>query len=625
MEDELAVADVAEGRRAAAKMAAAVAAEVTKEEKDGDTAAAAAAAAAEKDVVVYRGWKTMPYIIGNETFEKLGSIGTAMNLMVYLTDVFHMTNVDAATTLNVFSGTTNLATVVGAFVSDSYLGRYTTVGLGCVASFVGMVILTLTAGVPTLHPSPCAGSSTTIAAACAHATKWQLAVLVAAFTFIVVGAGGIRPCNLAFGADQFDPATPAGRRGVNSFFNWYYFTFTIAVGFSSTVIIYVQSNVSWWLGFALPALLMLLSCFCFFAGATRYVKVPPEGSPFTGLARVAVAAYRKRHLRLPSEPEKELFRAPHKSSLVSKLPYTDQFKFVDKAAIVAADSEIAQSGMPTDKWSLCSLQQVEEAKCILRTIPVWATGIIYYIAFAQTTTYVVLQAVQSDRRIGRSGFEIPPASFTIFPMLALTIWIPCYDRVLLPWLRKIKGTDEGITLLQRMGIGIVLSVLAMVVSGFVEQQRRSYAIHRPTFSSSSSRSGLVSSFSSLWLIPQLIILGLSEAFNHVSQLEFYYKQFPENMRSIAGSLLFSGIALSNYVSGLLVTIVHRTTGGYEKDSWLPDDLNKGRLDLFYFLIAIMGALNFVGFVACAKWYRYKALDGDRNGGDNGGDDSQSAV
>jgi peptide/histidine transporter 3/4 len=84
----------------------------------------------------YRGWKTMPFVIGNETFEKLGSIGTAANLMMYLTSVFHMTNVDAAMALNAFSGTTNLATVFGAFASDLYLGRYATVGIGCVATLI---------------------------------------------------------------------------------------------------------------------------------------------------------------------------------------------------------------------------------------------------------------------------------------------------------------------------------------------------------------------------------------------------------------------------------------------------------------------------------------------------------
>ncbi|KAG8080990.1 hypothetical protein GUJ93_ZPchr0007g5755 [Zizania palustris] len=553
----------------------------------------------------YRGWKAMPFVIGNETFEKLGSIGTAANLMVYLTSVFHMTNIKAAVALNVFNGTTNLATVAGAFVSDLYLGRYATVAIGCIATLIGMIILTMTAAMPTLHPPPCAGGGE---GQCVSATRGQFTVLGLAFAFIVAGAGGIRPCSLPFGADQFDPRTESGRRGIDSFFNWYYFTLTTAVCVSSTVIIYVQSNVSWWVGFAIPALLMLISCALFFAGAGLYVRVRPEGSPFAGVARVSVAAIRKRWVAAPADGTGEfLFRTRHASDVVSRLPYTDQFKFLDKAAVVLSNSEVGGDGLPKNPWRLCSLQQVEETKCILRILPVWVTCIVYYIPFAQTNTYIVLQATQSDRRLGGRGFEVPPGSFTVFPMLALTVWIPFYDRLVVPWARRLTGREEGITLLQRMGVGMVLSVVAMLISAMAEKRRRELAVLHAAASGGSLSHNRVSPQSAFWLVPQLAALGLSEAFNQVSQTEFYYKQIPENMRSVAGSLLFSGLALSSYLSGLLVAGVERATRGYGDgdDGWLAEDLNRGRLDSFYLLIAAIGTANFFAFLACAKWYRYK--------------------
>ncbi|CAN6222561.1 unnamed protein product [Urochloa humidicola] len=569
--------------------------------------------------VRYRGWKTMPFVIGNETFEKLGSIGTAANLMVYLTSVFHMSNVRAAVSLNAFSGTTNLATVFGAFASDLFLGRFATVGIGCVSTLIGMIILTLTAGVPSLHPPPCSGTADG-GGQCTGATRGQFAVLALSFLFIVVGAGGIRPCSLPFGADQFDPHTDSGRRGINSFFNWYYFTLTIAVCGSSTGIIYVQSNVSWWVGFAIPAALMLASCLLFFAGAGLYVRVRPEGGvPLAAAVRVAVAAFRKRRAPVTAgDPAASPFRTRHESALVSRLPYTDQFRFLDKAAVVVSKSELGsgEGGGGRDTWRLCTMQEVEEAKCILRILPVWATRIVYYVSFAQTNTYVILQAAQSDRRVrvaGGGGFDIPPASFTIFPMLALTIWIPIYDRLMLPYLRRLTGRDEGITLLQRMGVGMVLSVVAMLIVGTAEQQRRELAEVHAAAAGVSMEDSKVSPMSAFWLVPQLAALGLSEAFNQVSQMEFYYKEFPENMRSVAGSLLFSGLALSSYLSGLLVIVVHRVTAGDGDgdDGWLAEDLNRGKLDRFYYLISFVGAVNFVVFVVCAKWYRYKGMyDGD---------------
>ncbi|KAK1315260.1 putative peptide/nitrate transporter [Acorus calamus] len=478
---------------------------------------------AEKMKRKHRGWRAMPYVIGNETFEKLGTIGTSANLLVYLTSVFNMSRVSAASLLYIWRGSTDIAPLLGAFISDSFLGRYKTVGIGCIASLVGMFTIMLTSGIPKLHPPHCANGGT-----CIGPNGWQLGFLLCGLGFMVVGAGGIRPCNLAFGADQFDPDTDSGRRGINSFFNWYYFTFTFAMMISSTLIIYVQSDVNWTLGLAIPTVFMFFSCAFFFVGSRIYVKVRPEGSPFTSMARVVVAAVRKRGVKVPEDPTNELFNPPLPAgSINSRLLYTYQF-----------------------------------------------------------------------RRLGRTGFQIPAASFIVFSMLTLTLWIPIYDRIVVPCLTKLTGKEGGLTLLQRMGIGIVLSITMSISCALIETQRRKYYY---------SRRGHGHGMPSLWLVVPCLLAGLAEAFNIIGQIEFYYKQFPENMRSVAGSLMFCGMGASYYLSSLLVSIVHKTTGGGGRRNWLADDLNEGRLDWYYYLGAGMGVLNFLYFLCCARWYRYKGI------------------
>ncbi|KAL0384971.1 UNVERIFIED_CONTAM: protein NRT1/ PTR FAMILY 2.11 [Sesamum radiatum] len=84
----------------------------------------------------YRGVKAMPFVIGNETFEKLGTIGTSSNLLVYLTTVFNMKSITATNVINVFNGTCNFGTLLGAFLSDTYLGRYKTLGIASISSFL---------------------------------------------------------------------------------------------------------------------------------------------------------------------------------------------------------------------------------------------------------------------------------------------------------------------------------------------------------------------------------------------------------------------------------------------------------------------------------------------------------
>lgn len=71
---------------------------------------------------------------GNETFEKLGTLGTSANLLVYLTTVFNMKSITATNLINIFNGTCNFGTLLGAFFSDTYFGRYKTLGFASVSS-----------------------------------------------------------------------------------------------------------------------------------------------------------------------------------------------------------------------------------------------------------------------------------------------------------------------------------------------------------------------------------------------------------------------------------------------------------------------------------------------------------
>lgn len=179
----------------------------------------------------------------------------------------------------------------------------------------------LTAAVSTLHPPKCAPGGI-----CVGPTTWQYVFLLSGFAFMVIGAGGIRPCNLAFGADQFNPNTESGKRGITSFFNWYYFTFTFAMMVSVTGIVYVQSDISWAIGLAIPAFLMFLSCATFFIGTRLYVIVKPQGSPLTSVAQVLIAATKKRGLKLPKNPAFSLFNFTPAKSINTKLAHTEQFR-----------------------------------------------------------------------------------------------------------------------------------------------------------------------------------------------------------------------------------------------------------------------------------------------------------
>lgn len=189
-----------------------------------------------------------------------------------------------------------------------------------------MVTLTLIAWNPKLHPPPC-NPTQLQTHMCVGPTTSQLGLLILALGFLSIGTGGIRPCSLPFGVDQFDPTTDEGRKGINSFFNWYYTTFTVVLIIALTVVVYIQDNISWVWGFGIPTSFMVGSIVLFFFGTRLYVYVKPEGSVFSGIAQVLVAAYKKRKIRfLAGEEEGVFYDPPLAGTIVTKLPLTYQFR-----------------------------------------------------------------------------------------------------------------------------------------------------------------------------------------------------------------------------------------------------------------------------------------------------------
>lgn len=190
-----------------------------------------------------------------------------------------------------------------------------------------MVTMTLIVALPKLHPPSCTPQQTVLNQ-CQGPTNRQFGILAVALGFLSIGTGGIRPCSLPFGVDQFDPTTDEGRKGINSFFNWYYTTFTVILLIALTLVVYIQDSVSWVWGFGIPTALMACSIVLFFLGMHIYIYVKPEGSIFSGIAQTLVAAYKKRKLGHEKTMIRDkLYDPPIKGTYqIPKLPLTERFR-----------------------------------------------------------------------------------------------------------------------------------------------------------------------------------------------------------------------------------------------------------------------------------------------------------
>lgn len=107
------------------------------------------------------GWTASLLIIGIEIAERLAYYGIASNLVTYLTNVMHQTTVTAAKNVNVWAGTASMLPLFGAFVADSYLGRYWTIFFSSIVYLLGLSLLTLSASLTSFRPPPCDTTSYT--------------------------------------------------------------------------------------------------------------------------------------------------------------------------------------------------------------------------------------------------------------------------------------------------------------------------------------------------------------------------------------------------------------------------------------------------------------------------------
>ncbi|KAL3693641.1 hypothetical protein R1sor_007292 [Riccia sorocarpa] len=547
------------------------------------------------------GWKAGPPIFGTELCERIGSLGLQRNLVTYFTTKMHLSNPVAANMVSNFTGALYLTPFLGGFVADAYLGRFWVIIIFGVVQVCGMILLTLSASLPDLRPGPCPARGH-----CSPAHGWQLGVLYIGIYLIAVGNGGIKPNISSLGADQFDETDAHERKQVSHFFNWFYICVSIGSLISVTVIVYLEDNIGFGWGFGIPTAIFAAALTLFVAGAPLYRFKATTGSPLTSVCQVLVAAFRNRKLPLP-EDERLLYEIPETAAGYynpQRIAHSNQFLLLDKAAIATERTEPKSYTLPADvdSWRLCTVTQVEELKMIISLLPIWAGTCFVWTALTQLETFSVEAAATLDRSMG-SHFKFPPASLAVFELVNVLLILPLYDLFFVPFMRRFTGHPQGISTLQRIGVGIVVSVLAMIVAALVEVKRVNVAKEHGLL----DKPKAVIPMTIFWLVPQYFLRGTTEIFTQVGQLDFFYSEAPESMRSLGTALYLSTIGVGHFLSSLLVTAVRNVTRHGDDAGWLRDNLNRSRLDKFYYLLAIMSAVNFLFYLLCAHWYRYKKV------------------
>ncbi|AES81570.2 peptide transporter 1 [Medicago truncatula] len=529
------------------------------------------------------------YLNGYEMIERMAYYGIASNLVLYLTKKLHEGTVKSSNHVTNWVGTVWIMPAIGAYIADAYLGRYWTFVISSGIYFLGMCLLTLTVSLPMLRPPACAQGIAD--KDCQKASSLQIGIFFFALYIIAAGTGGTKPNISTIGADQFDEFEPKERSQKLSFYNWWVFYILIGTISAQTILVYIQDNVGFALGYGIPTILLVVSILVFVLGTPLYRHRLPSGSPLTRMVQVFVAAMRKWKLNVPIDSKElhEVSIEEYTSKGRYRINHSSSLRFLDKAAVKTGQ---------TSPWMLCTVTQIEETKQMTKMLPVLITTCIPSTIISQTTTLFIRQGTTLDRGMG-AHFEIPPACLIAFVNIFMLISVVIYDRVFVPVIRRYTKNPRGITMLQRLGIGLVMHVIVMIVACLIERKRLSVA----------RENNLLGPLDTIpltifILVPQFALMGIADTFVDIAKLEFFYDQAPESMKSLGTSYATTTLSIGNFLSTFLLSIVADLTSKNGHKGWILNNLNVSRIDYYYAFLALLSAVNFICFFVIAKFFVY---------------------
>ncbi|KAF4390578.1 hypothetical protein F8388_006075 [Cannabis sativa] len=547
------------------------------------------------------GWIAAFFIFGNEMAERMAYFGLSVNMVAFMFYVMHRPFSSSSNAVNNFLGISQASSVLGGFLADAYLGRYWTIAIFTTIYLLGLTGITLCAALDVFTPNQdqCDQLSLLLGS-CEPAKPWQMLYLYTVLYITGFGAAGIRPCVSSFGADQFDEKSKDYKTHLDRFFNFFYLSVTIGAIIAFTAVVYIQIKLGWGAAFGSLAAAMGLSNLVFFLGTPMYRHRLPGGSPLTRVAQVLVAAFRKRNASFSSGDFIGLYEVPGKQSAIKgsgKIVHTEDFRILDKAAL-----QLKEDGGEPNPWRLCTVTQVEEVKILLKLIPIPACTIILTAVLTEYLTLSVQQAYTMNTHIGH--LKLPVTCMPVFPGLSIFLILSLYYSTFVPLSRRFTGHPHGASQIQRIGIGLAVSILSVAWAAIFERYRRNYAIthgYELVFITPMPH------LSAYWLLIQYCLIGIAEVFCIVGLLEFLYEEAPDAMKSIGSAYAALAGGLGCFMASIINSIVKSVTGNPEKGepSWLSQNINTGRFDYLYWLLTALSVINFCIFLYCARKYKYR--------------------
>lgn len=357
--------------------------------------------------------KRVFFILGNEFCERYCYYGMRTILVLYLVYYLYMDEDTATAVYHAFTVLAYLFPLMGAFIADSWLGKYKTILYLSVVYAIGMVLITL-------------GAVNTFGYATLHMVLSMIGLFV-----IAVGTGGIKPCVSSFGGDQFHPDQEDYRR---SFFSLFYFAINAGSLISTIVSPIIREDVHcggredcYALAFGIPAALMVVAIIAFVIGTPFYIIKAPEGNIFAEVFSGMGSAIKHRWNTPRKERKKE--------------------HWMDYALVDTSE------------------KMVRDTKYVLRVLVLYIPLPFFWALFDQQGSRWTLQATRMNGQVG--AITIKPDQMQVFNPLLIVTLIPLFEATLYPCL---KHFNINFSPLRKMTLGMILAGISFILAALVQLQ-----------------------------------------------------------------------------------------------------------------------------------------------------------
>ncbi|KAK2970376.1 hypothetical protein RJ640_002464, partial [Escallonia rubra] len=367
---------------------------------------------------------------------------------------------------------------------------------------------------------------------------------------------------------------------------------------------YLTRMMGWSKQLEFTAILMGTSLIPALLATLFYTPVKASGSPLSHVSRVLLSALLKMNRAskdddslacncgsngIHQHPRSLLIQGnkTHDPDRPDPIRLTSDLRCLHEAAAPEPAIDLRSQG-----WRLCTLQQVEETKLVLRMVPLTMTFFMYGMVKAVGKTYFIEQGSNLDSKLGTID-KLPIQVFVLMSYATSKVVSKVYDMTLG---KRIRAANKRVPDAIKIGFGMAVSVFCCLIASFVETKRLAVI----------SKEENMTVF---WLTPQFLLLGAMDGLARDGIEGFFSHQGPPWLKTYAA-------AFAEFVTGfgtmlsvaffLLAKKVESHVGLSEKS------IDTGGLNHFYAGLAVLAAINFAFYVFVTWRYSYKATKPDES-------------